>query len=58
MWAVVMFGGVVVIAVLVAALLTRFGGRAPGMEPEESATHEGAKAASHRAELGRGGFGG
>ena len=58
MWAVVMFGGVIVVAVLVAALLTKFGGRAPGMEPRASATHDGAKAVSHQAELRRGGFGG
>ena len=58
MWAVMMFGGVVLIAVLVAALLTKFGGRAPGMESKESATHDGAKAASHNAEFGRDGFGG
>jgi hypothetical protein len=58
MWAVVMFGAVIVVAVVVAALLTKFGGRAPGMEPEESATHDGAKSAAHNAEFGRGGFGG
>lgn len=36
MWAVVMFGAVIVVAVVVAALLTKFGGRALGMEPEDS----------------------
>lgn len=58
MWAVVMFLAVIVAAVVVAALLTKFGGRAPGMEPEASATHDGAKSAAHNAEFGRGGFGG
>lgn len=58
MWAVVMFGGTIVVMVVVAALLTRFGGRAPGTEPTESATHDGAKAVSHQTKLGRGGFGG
>lgn len=53
-----MFGGVVLVVVLAAALLTRYSGRAPGMEPDESATHDGARAASHNAELGRGGLGG
>ena len=57
MWAAVMFGGVILLVVLAAALLTRFGGRAPGMEPEESSTHDGAKSAAHNAEFGRGGFG-
>ncbi len=53
-----MFGAVVLITVLVAALLTKIGGRAPGTEPGESATHDGAKSAAHNAEFGRGGFGG
>lgn len=58
MWAVVMFGAVIVVAVVVAALLTKFGGRAPGLGPDESTTHDGAKSAAHNAEFGRGGFGG
>lgn len=57
MWALVMYGGVVLLIVLVAALLTRRGGRAPGTERGGTASHEGAKAATKNAELGRGGLG-